>query len=61
MGQFDQIWDNLLKISQGNASVYERTTSSFEKREGSLNSSYGASYSSNAANGAPRSGFTPNR
>jgi hypothetical protein len=61
MSHLDQIWDNLLKISQGNASVYERTTSSFEKREGTLKNTYSTSYSNNAANNAARSGFTSNR
>jgi hypothetical protein len=42
MGNFDQIWDNLLKISQGDASLYERATSSFEQRTGSSQTSSGA-------------------
>ena len=32
MGNLDQVWNNVLRISQGDTSVYERTTSSFEDR-----------------------------
>jgi hypothetical protein len=43
-GNFDQIWDNLLKISQGDSSVYERITSSFEKKTGFFGNSSSAQY-----------------
>jgi hypothetical protein len=51
VSQFEQIWDDLLKISQGNASVFERTTSLFEKRDGSLYTSYNPPYGRDAASG----------
>jgi hypothetical protein len=34
MGDLDRVWDNLLKISQGDVSLYERATSSFEQTAG---------------------------
>ncbi len=57
MGQFDQIWDNLLKISQGDAQVYERVTTSFVRGEDPLGSSNSASRGSDS-HGA-RAGASP--
>jgi hypothetical protein len=57
MGQFDQIWDNLLKISQGDAQVYGRVTTSFVRGEDPLGRSYSTSRGSDA--GGAHAGASP--